>query len=184
MGYSSSRETLNAFRGALSKLEQGKECRWAPADRGFKPQWFAYKVREALHIAALYPDEYPALATMAKRVKITIEGSYVYARIKEPALVASVPTDVPSTKSALDVIDVPSSADMIMRAWMVSQPRVTPLTFKQTDLSFADMRSIYEWARALPLRVVLIPDDRTLTLAVEDENNVDIQWVPEDGWPL
>lgn len=183
MAYSRSLETLEALRPTLAVLEAGRECEWDLTKYpSVQPQQFAYRIREALHIARAHPERYPILAEIAARVAIKVEGRMVRAVLSAAhKMNKSVPLPTQGGRE-LSEISAQSGKEAIMAAWSVSANRKTPLVFQHTALSAGEMAELYEWAVAKDL--VLLPDGERLTVALATDDTREFAWTPDDGWPL
>jgi hypothetical protein len=83
VSYSRNPITLRRIYDSIAPLGAGRNLRWItpdPRDKGWAARW-AYKVREGLSIAALYPERFPELAAVAPNVKVEVLGSVVEARL-------------------------------------------------------------------------------------------------------
>lgn len=182
MAYSTSTKTLERMKELLQPLKQGP-CRWtAPTDGGsIRPaQHLAYKLREALHVAQLYPDQYPEFAELAHKYKIVIiSPTEVEAR---PLLsVAKVSVTVGASQQAVQEASTsgPQSAESIIQLWTKLQPSEAILHFPEAKLKSAGLLRLHKWAQSMGW--IFFESGGAITLKKPvDERETDLAWTPED----
>jgi hypothetical protein len=165
MGYSTSPRTLERILDKLAPLAEGKSTRWETAP-GQAERW-AYRVREALSIALLYPDRFPALAKHASHYTVeVVAGNAVQAvyaaNTAEVAVVQHVepvprqgqtvhskpgaPIVVAGVRTAFDIIDY----------WLRAQPTNDPLRFPDALLDAEELDRLAAWANTLTPRWMVL----------------------------
>jgi hypothetical protein len=180
MGYSTSRQTLERMRSSLNVLASGKPCSWQTEPN--ESHKVAYKIREALYIARLYPDEYPDLARAARDFRISVVssreviaeriGNHSLATVKE--LVFG--TDKPSLDLTQQKVELPEAAN-IVSAWM-KKPDGKHY-FPQVNLSPEELLKLYNWSQAYDL-IFFVAGDGSITLQPRSEDVQEFAWSPED----
>lgn len=191
MGYSRSPKTLEAIRPLLDDLERGLACVWEVAP-GEEHKW-AYKVREALYIARLFPDRYPALAQAADAFKVEVaERGRVRAvtagnTLQPKVLGSAVPIvsqglddDQPGLAHKVRSVSLTGSqtAASIMKAWYLSQPSNHPLYFPQAVLDRQELLELYRLAADQHL--IFFESEGAITLQRTTMDLMDLAWSPED----
>lgn len=181
MGYSKNPISLQRIEAALIPLKQGKPCAWDRPD-GDADRW-AYKVRQALYIAARHPREFPELAEAAKRFKIMVLNDYLV-----QAVVSGAPSEATLTSresamaQGLPVAGPPheiaavQTAEEIITAWRNAQPTNDKLHFPQAMLSDEELAVAAQFAAArtpawmlLKTRPLVLGQPYSLTLAPHDD---------------
>ncbi len=191
MAYSRSPATLDAMilSGQLSELAAGRGCRWrTPPNESHR---HAYKVREALFIAALYPDQYPELATAAQKFTIEVTSSReVQARLaKQTTEAATLATGIgqdghvsPNTgleKAGRAIATAgPQSQFTIIDAWVKAQPNSDPMYFPQANLDEGQLTQLYNWATNCTPPLMLMVNGEAVTVSLVDRAVVQYSWHP------
>lgn len=191
MGYSTSKQTLEDFRHQLTYLEQGKEQVWL-TEVG-KAGYIAYKIRECLYIARLYPTEYPQLAAAAEN--FTVE---VVAPNKVQARAAGNPTQAvimtqgagehpkesvthgledPRRRAGLATAG-PQTSFSIIEVWKKAQPSNDPIYFPDAALDEEQLTLLYNWTQNRTPKLMILVDDAALTLGPVDEDIAQFAWSP------
>lgn len=156
MAYSRSPKTLDERRPLLVSLERDEEHEWR-VEPGTEIE-FAQAIREALYVAALYPDYYPTLAQASARFRI----------IRPPKSVGVVRAVRKKHLTAADMLTIDHAAQLSVReitqieqakeAWgRVASTDLPRLEFPALSPSSVDMLAFYEWASANDLLLFVIP---------------------------
>lgn len=191
MGYSESRKTLDKIRPMLVNLESGKGDIWRTAP-GQTARSLAYKIREALRIAALHPETYPQLAAAAKVFKIQIvdhsrvqavltdrqtglpgfsEGGVVIHGLEDAA---ASPLKVMGQQSAARIIEHIINTQTI-------QPTNSQFSFPEARLSREEKIRLHNWCRKqTPPWIMLVADDAITVSRKSRDITEDLGWSPED----
>lgn len=101
MSYSTNPITLRRIEATLAPLTIGKTLRWdkpAGEDHRWAGRW-AYKIREALSIAQLYPEQFERLAAVAPLVRVVVHD----ARIVEAYVESHLLLDPPTVQSGREI---------------------------------------------------------------------------------
>lgn len=178
MAYSRSPQTLDQRRPLLVSLERDEEHEWR-VEPGTEIE-FAQAIREALYIAALYPDYYPTLAQASARFKI----------IRPPKSVGVVRAVRKKHLTAVDMLTIDHAAQLATReittaeqakeAWRrVASTDLPRLEFPSLTLSSVDMLAFYEWASSSGLLLFAIPGGGTRVCRHAPEL-APLAWDPSD----
>lgn len=192
MGYSKNPDTLNKIRGHLLNLEDGLATEWkVPED---KTDWWAYKVREGLSIARLYPTRFPKLAEAAQMFKVVIAGAGIVRAVlagntPEPVVSAAggnvqhgLDTDHAVTgdggRRSTATVTGPQTADSIMRVWFAQQPSNNPIYFPDAALSNSELLTLHELASEQNL--IFFESFGAITVQRRTADLVEFAWDPMD----
>jgi hypothetical protein len=183
MGYSTSKQTLNQMLPDLTLLAEGKGCIWKVDPN--EAHKYAYKIREALYIASLYPDEYPELVRARDEFVIEITSSReVQARKARGKSTASVRpfegvnTGLEEGGIAKRLVGAHTAASII-QAWTEVQPNNDRFFFPEAELLDDDLVVLHRWAETKKL-IFFVSQDGGLTLQRYDSSLDGLSWSPED----
>lgn len=196
MAYSESKKTLDKIRPDLAQLEAGNACTWK-LDGTISARRYAYKVREALYIAALYPTDYPQLAKYGPYFAIeVVDKDTVQARPKpgNQTQVSILPQVSSSGSGAVvtqglanqgtspDELMGPQTALSVVDGWARIGAKNHKVRYPQAALTHPELVRIYEWSRRQePVVLMFVTPTGGLTLkhrqADHEEN---LAWSPED----
>jgi len=187
MAYSRSKVTLEAIKGELQELALGKPQAWVMANEKSAYAW-AYKVREALHIAKAYPSEYPGLAVAAENYVIEVHFNRVEARraLNTTEFAAQSGEGI---NQGLELARraVSTSGKMtvftIVDSWRKVQPSNDPLHFPQADLTIEELTMLYRWAKAWKPPLMLMVDGPAVTVGPADPHAIQYEWTPAQAPP-
>jgi hypothetical protein len=182
MGYSTSRKTLDQVRQYLTNIEAGVGDRWVLAE-GASVHKFATRIREAFHIAALYPRDYPTLKDAQKKFRVEIvDKRTVQAVYKSPQIDPVVTQGLArGEKNPPDVAGGHTAASII-QVWHNAQPSNERFHFPQANLNFEELVQLYNWAKARqPEWYVLVGTSGEVNLCPHTKGIEQIQWEPSDG---
>lgn len=189
MGYGYNPDTVNLRRHLLTELEAGRTTTWVTAKSPQATRRRAYEIREALRIAARYPDRFPELAVAAENFSIhEVEDGLIEARFKsgktetsaggESAIHGLEPHGRPVPTVGLTL------ADHIIGSWKAHLPSNDPLHFTKTTLPNDELVKLYVWARAwTPKLMILVGEGLakdTLTLSLHDSTVMEFAWSPPE----
>jgi hypothetical protein len=185
MGYSTSRFTLEAMLGHLEDLEYGRECVWnVPAGAAH----FAYKIREALWIAAQYPDKYPDLAAAHRDFTIKVMSSRAVRAVRKIDNTISVMRGDASRLNDSLLGDPPrqpavrnagqQTLDSVLET-VLEDSSLSKYVFDQANLPSDDLLTLYHWAQAEG-KIFFVALDGTITIQDTSPDLVDLAWCPED----
>lgn len=140
MGYSKNKISLLKIESALLPLKEYRAAAWDRPD-GDADRW-AYKVRQALYIAARFPSEFPELAEASKRYKImVVNDNLVQAVVTGAPSEATLRSPESAMAQGLVVAGAPhdyaavQTAQEIMEAWYNVQPSNDKIHFPEAMLS-------------------------------------------------
>lgn len=190
MGYSTNPRTLDQIRPLLDNLEKGLSCTWE-VSAGSENKW-AYKVREALYIARLYKDRYPALAQAADAFKIEIAQRGVVRAVPagntlEPRVLSSggpvtvnhgIDGDTPGLAHKTRSVSLtgPQSAESILHAWFMTQPSNQPLYFPDAALDHNELIKLH--GLASDQNLIFFESEGAITLQHRTADLVEFAWDP------
>lgn len=179
MGYSKSRETLEKMLPQLDQIASGNPCVWVVEG---DLHAFAYKIREALHIAKLYRHDYPSLAQAAAIFTIKIErpNRVVAVRAEETHAFITVggeDHEVREIRKENLRKAGPQSVTTIMQAWL-ENPSAKQIYFPEAGLSRADLEALWQWAKKRELIFFYSGDG--LTIQPFEKDLAEFAWNPED----
>lgn len=190
MGYSTNISTLEAQMEHLAMLRKGLACVWT-VDPAVAPT-FAYKIREALWIAANIPaarDKYPDLAKVHGHFKIVITGpGRVEAQVKQSRYAASleplrggVSTTGGELAGKARPMMGPQTASSIIQAWLDTQPSNDKYFFPQAQLSPQELMKLHAWSSSRGW--IFFESNGAITLQPKSSDVAEFAWSPEDLQP-
>lgn len=181
MGYSNNPDLVEARRDLLEPLTRGGPCQWQIAGGWHETRQAAFKIREALRIAAMYPARFPVLAEAASRYSIhVVAQGLIEAR---PRSVPNVET-APASSSLPDVSFVPQSqgidqplgkeiptigmttAEEVIRSWMYRGPSNDPLRLLGVALPQEELLTLWRWAESHTPKLMLLLNESNQTMVV------------------
>lgn len=188
MGYSTNPAVLDARRESLAELEAGRACRWRTTANRQVTKRKAYEIREALYIAGLYPDKYPALAQAYHAFSIhVVEPGLIEAkprtietpdiRVQPPATFGGqTPHGRPTPSVGL------TTAAEVQASWQKHLPSSDPINFQQTLLPPAELHKLWEWAteQSPKLMILTAEGEAWLTLSLFEAGMQDYAWRPTE----
>lgn len=196
MGYSRSESTLQQMLPYLQPLAEGRTFAWNIANRdGWR---FAYKLREALYVALLNREKYPALAQAAERFSIRVmdqgyrveavakRGGPTEATIRAASAGAAV-NESPATIHGLGGLqrtDIPTvglqTCVQVAASWFKQKPIQEPMFFTETSLPGEELKKLWQWARQQTPRLMFFVDAtaKTLTLSIAQDDVEEYSWKP------
>lgn len=190
MAYSTSPKTLEGIRSSLEKLESGSPQAWK-VEPGNEHYW-ARRVREALYIARLHPDQFPGLAAAAERFSIRVVGSgRVEAvatpgrRVEAAALTPGAGEDAMAQGGgstfgrAVPVVGL-STAEAVIGSWLAQSPSQDSIVFADTVLDEENLTKLHRWAASRTPKMMFFVNDGSLTLAVKDADAFPHSWHPAE----
>lgn len=192
MGYSRNPAVLETRRESLSELELGRACRWHTTKDWQTTEKEAYKLREALYIASLYPEKYPALALARDSFEIAVvEPGLIEARATKSGepdqlrLHAGPPTPVHGLAAAgpeVPLVGLTTAAE-VERSWQRHLPSLDSLNFQQTRLPPGELVTLWEWANANTPRLMLLVGEGFITVSLRDAEVEAYAWHPPQPEP-
>lgn len=184
MGYSRNPATLLKLRPILTELEAGRTCHWRTDSDPFR---LAYKIREALYIAKLYPARFPALAAAADHFTLRVVDKSVeaipksYAQPLDGQMMIGE-KDQPSTEpvvfSRFFEGNGGQTAMSIIQAWHEAQPSQGALHWPNAHLTKDELIKLYNWTQEI--HWLMFEADGGLTLKPWDDELATYAWSPED----
>lgn len=168
MGYSKSIRTLQAIAPKLAMLAAGKPTTWRVQGAG-QADLFAYKVREALWIAANHHQQFsPSLARAYHNFKIVVDGEFVRAKLGASVAVEQPSPIAPGFQHAMDqfvnypelpiesrgmnssqTCVGPQDLAAVIQFWIDSQPSNAEISVVEANLSNEELNQLFTWARNL-----------------------------------
>lgn len=185
MGYSSNPALTEQRASLLQPLAEGRTTRWECDPDPTETKRFVYALREALHIAALYPLKFPELAKAAENFAIVVVApGLIEARVKRGKTETSVSSSVathglePQGKIVPEV-GILTAAEAIA-SWQNHLPSSDPLHFTNTILATEELTQLYAFCRAnTPKLMILVDEDQgLLTLSLFDNTVAEFSWSP------
>lgn len=185
MGYSVNPELVEQRKSLLQPLAEGRTTRWNCDPDLIETKRFVYALREALHIAALYPKRFPKLAKAAEDFAIVVVGpGMVEAKVKRGKTESSMSSDVAVHGLEAQGRVVPSvgiqKADDIIDSWQKHLPSNDPLHFTQTQLSFEELVELFIFCKNnTPTLMMLVDEEQgLLTVSPFDGSIKEFAWSP------
>ena len=195
MGYSRSRDVLRQMIPQLKQVLDQEIKGWELDDQQQARTW-AYKIREALKIASLYPEEFPEYARMAQNYKVIERSQYVLLELKERRQVTPVGIKgvlrVPTTsvgptakvvseeELAAPHTDVQVDKSVENMIAICSATKREREVFRNAKLSNTDMIRLYEWAQAQEPKWMIFSAMGDVTLRHWTSEYEGTDWTPED----
>ena len=199
MAYSKSRTRLEAMLPHLALLQMGKECAWT-VEPGRDPERVAYRIREALHIARLYPKEYPDLAVAHGSFIIKVEPGRVVARRAPLPEFVALPEEL--TQESLDLptanpLEVAGdlnkhmlrgdqellgrkTVEQVIAKWEASTKN-KPIHFPEAMMDDLALAQLYVWCEAQVPQLMILTAGRAVTLGILDPNVAEFAWRPNNA---
>ena len=187
MGYSKSKLTLDKNRHLLADWEAtGVYPTWDVKEG--QADYFAYKIREMLFIAKLYPNDYRRLATLADSSRVVVT-SPSHVEIKS---VVGTPEATASTQPTGVVVQglanagheartqSVTTAEQVIDAWKSKQPTNERIPFPNAQLSNAELVKLYQWASTLTPPWLFFAVGGSVTLQKYSRDMADLAWSPAD----
>jgi hypothetical protein len=188
VGYSRSKKTLEKVLPLLEDLKSGKGTNWTINEHQ-SPEHFAYKIREALYVASIHPDEFPELARAAELMKIEIvDRRTVQAVFKPTSLMATGGLTQGVTTHGVQpgergpvTLGGPQSAAAVVQAWHNAQPSNTPMRFPQANLDRDELLKLFEWcSKRTPPWFMFVGLNGELTIQPYSRDLDGLGWDPAD----
>jgi hypothetical protein len=188
MGYSRSEKTLKDRLLYLNNLQEGKGDKWVLAV-GIEPEKFAYKIREALHVASIFKEKYPTLAKAHADFKIevvdrrTVQAVY---RPRQLGLVTGgesgvVTHGLESAEKGPTTLAGQQTALSIIQAWHNAQPSNSPMKFPQASLERDELLKLFEWCnKRTPPWLMFVAEGGAITLSPHTADLDGLGWDPSD----
>lgn len=152
MGYSKNPATVRKIEKELQSLARGQPTSWTRPDEISADRW-AYKVHEALWIAARNPGLFPGLAQAHKSFSIVVEGNVVRATVRPTTEIVGVDPPVVSAelspRSASRTLAGASSVEEIVQFWLNAQPTNDELVLVDAYLTNPEFNELVKWSRGL-----------------------------------
>lgn len=182
MGYSRSEVTLRRrikdYPEFFAALASGRPARLVvPENTAHKK---AYAIREALHVASLFPGQYPELALADKRFAIEVlSGREIQARPKEGPTASAVETIAATPEQGRETQGAPAApqtvaglktATDIISYCIRRLPTNDAFYFPDAELSEAELAKLYRWCRTLTPRRVIVRPRGTKALTITNKN--------------
>lgn len=196
MGYSKNLENLRSFYTHVKALEQGEPYMWyleADAKPGDIDR-LAYRIRECLYLAKLYPTAYPGLTAAADRYIIeVVDGFKVQARLTSTIIPEAViltegtrvdPVHGGDTSHAGQALatEGPQTEFTIIEVWTKAAKAGnanTPLYFPQAALGYGSLVNLWRWCQARRPKLMILVDGDAVTVGPVDDHVVAYSWRPE-----
>lgn len=201
MGYSKSTDRVRKLMPYLAPLLEGKECAWK-VQPGSDPERVAYRIREALHIAADNAKLFPELALAHSKYKVGLDRGMVVARlvtanqVEQVPLERGIPQVVEPPSRSLPTLDVflqtkdvanfssllegPKTATEIVDIWRKIEPN-QPVNFPEANMPYRELYLLYKWAGLAQPRLMLMVEGASVTVAPYDADVAEYAWSPDDG---
>lgn len=169
MSYSTSPLTLNRILREYAPLLQGKACIWHRPLGADPNRWahrWAYKLREGLTIAKLYPEQFRELAQLADDVKIVTTAVTVEMYLSlRPAVEVEV-REI-TQRIAPEVAHSQTTFEDVLHMWQERRRSGVKLYVEKHSLTEAEQQRLAHTLR-LDGWMVLRSRDGALTLAPDD----------------
>lgn len=190
MGYSTSTYTLDERirSGELDLLAKGQACTWIVSTGNASK--FAYKIREALYIARIHADTYPALAKAADQYIIEVaNASTVFARHTAANTEATIlatggsentgtPTHGLEKAGRAIQSNGPQSQFTIIDTWRRAEPSSEPIHFPTADLDDEQLEQLWLWSQNHRPPLMLMVSGESITVSLWNEHVGQYAWKP------
>ena len=181
-GYSKDPTTLHKILHLFEGLAEGDMTAAWQVEPGTTDYW-AQKLREGLYIARLYPEQFPALARVAARVRIVkVNEQRIQAQpakhLAAPAVLAGAPPTTFEDAEHTTTFVGQQTADSVFDTWQAMQPSNAALLFPQAALSDEAMLTLFELLS--PEGVLLFRSGPSLTLSRRRRGIEKLAWSPAD----
>lgn len=190
MGYSSNPAVLEGRRELLVELELGRACRWNTTPDRDVTRRKAYEIREALYIASLHPEHYPALALAHKAFSIVIvQPGLIEAKPKAGVELASLKPMNSVPVHGIEPFGQPvptvgvTTAREVIDAWDRHAPSLDAINFQQASLDLVELTVLWNWANAHTPHLMMLVGTGFMTLSLRDSEVTDYAWSPPKGVP-
>lgn len=190
MGYSRNPKTLEAGiqMGWFDQLLKGENCSWTVKD--LDVETFAYKIREGLRIASIYPQRFPELAAAHGLFKIQVVDRETVQAIYRPRGTGTTASGVSGSvvvhgleggeRAPTDVAGQQTAATVV-QAWHNTQPSNTPMKFPNANMEREELIKLYDWAKKrTPAWYMFVAANGALTLMPATRDMAGLEWTPED----
>lgn len=183
MGYSTSRATVRARTALLSELAAGRPTSWTTAPDMAVTKRLAFNIREALRVAAIYPDEFPELAQANKQFSIFIPcAGRVEARIKtQPHAYETPMHGVVGPEAGFKVVPQVgiTTAKECIDSWNAHLPSSDPLLLQRTSLIVDELVKLYTWSQTHKPRLMFFVGESHITISLYEAEAASIAaWTP------
>lgn len=198
MAYSLNPALVVQRKHLLVDLAKGLPTSWRVSGGLEETRRVAYRIREALFIAARNPEKFPELARAYDSFSIhVVDDGLVEARPKSmPTVSYGAPEDTTpihgvgeASFRAVRQVGL-STADELITAWNAHQPSSDPLLFQRTTLSVDELTKLWAWAQHPPKRMILVGEDHVTLSLYEAEVAAIAAWsppsdpVPEESYDI
>lgn len=188
MGYSTNPAVLEDFLAeySLDDMKLGLPCAWEVS--GNQAQAFAYRLRQALYIAAANPELYPELAEAQRKYRVTVPTASRVEAIPSAVKAAKVSVVSERVATAVHGGDEPfgrpspqvrlDSAASVQASWQQRGPSNDPLHIRAHQLSYNELVKLYAWCEAHVPKLMMFEAGGSLTVAVREAGAHPHSWHP------
>lgn len=159
MGYSSNPVTVHNNAELLAPLLTGSNYVWTNLPN---PRATAYKLRECIRIACLYPDQFPRLAQLGPRYRISVVNGTVAAQYFSAEELKIEKKDVAA------VLNNPISVMDIVQFWLDQPEPRKPILVTAPNLTNAEIGRLEHWASKLDPKWKVVVGEGTIRLEPTD----------------
>jgi hypothetical protein len=188
LGYSQNPAVLEDFLREvdLTDMKLGLPCAWE-TEPG-EASGFAYRLRQALFIASLYPHDYPELAEAHAKYRVSVPSAHRVEAIASQVRKVTVarvgrelvgvqhggaePFGKPSAEVGL------TKAEGVIASWQARGNFADPLVIKQHRLEYNELVKLYYWAKERGL--MMLEAAGMLTLAKKEISVMPHAWRPRE----
>lgn len=177
MGYSTNPVTIRKMIGELGGLLHGRPEVW---QRGADAPKFAYKLRECLAIAQLYPNEFPGLAKAARELTIKVDGGTVMAMPKKMREMVHSPEkswvseqkvlpagwEMTNAENPEYSLIAPETIAQVIQFWLNTQPGLEPIKLLNVTFTNSELQQLTKWAANLEPAWAVTHEPGTSTLVL------------------
>lgn len=178
MGYSRSPDTLIRRLALIEPLAEGGSVTWQTTPG--EEHRVAYKIREALRVARQYKEDFPHLAPLGERYRISIQGPGLIVAQEinpEPEVRVVVPADGRTT-AILPLPDGATTSTQIVQFLIDSAPEsARKINFPNAKLPPDELRKLYAWTNTTGWLVFV--SEQGITLLQYDAELRDVAFNPE-----
>lgn len=181
MGYSKNRDVLEQIKEDLLKLKEGQACVFSTGTG--QGDRLAYKIREAIYVARMFPEEYAEIANRSSSFKVSLLNDHEVRVTRltkmtiesRPAATVEMGDNV--SPPAVEQVAGMQTAESIMQRWSLSAGEM--IYFPEANLSREHLMDLWDWCQENSL-MFFVSDNGGLTMQTVRSDLVEFSWHPDD----
>lgn len=190
MGYSVNPEIVRERAELVIELAKGFPQVWELEPDHALTQRKAYSIREVLHVASLFPDQFPELAQADDMFSIhVVRPGRIEARFKSSSTVrtgspGSIPQQIHGIVTPLTGFKTVAqvgltTAEECIESWLGHLPSSDPLLLQRTDLNLNELVQLYTFCSTSTPRLMMLVGDEHITISLHEAGVAEIAgWQP------